>query len=87
MLGGYLAHKHDPPPGNIVVWRGMTRLHDILIDFLSWKQAHRIFAIVSTIKIPKHAPDSFGSIMITNLWGALSDANHPAMGSVFHACS
>lgn len=31
MLGGYLARKHDPPPGNLVVWRGMTRLHDIAI--------------------------------------------------------
>lgn len=29
MLGGYLARKHDPPPGNMVVWRGMTRLYDI----------------------------------------------------------
>ena len=29
MLGGYLARKNDPPPGNMVVWRGMTRLHDI----------------------------------------------------------
>lgn len=29
MLGGYLARKHDPPPGTMVVWRGMTRLHDI----------------------------------------------------------
>jgi hypothetical protein len=29
MLGGYLARKHDPPPGNMVVWRGMTRLQDI----------------------------------------------------------
>jgi hypothetical protein len=29
MLGGYFARKHDPPPGNMVVWRGMTRLHDI----------------------------------------------------------
>ncbi len=29
MLGGYLARNHDPPPGNMVVWRGMTRLHDI----------------------------------------------------------
>lgn len=25
-LGGYLARKSDPPPGNIVMWRGMTRL-------------------------------------------------------------
>ena len=29
MLGGYLARKNDPLPGNMVVWRGMTRLHDI----------------------------------------------------------
>ena len=29
MLGGYLARTHDPPPGTMVVWRGMTRLHDI----------------------------------------------------------
>ncbi|GGB11321.1 hypothetical protein GCM10011491_44060 [Brucella endophytica] len=32
MLGGYLTRKHDPPPDNIVVWRGMTRLHDIAVD-------------------------------------------------------
>ena len=31
MLGGYLARKHDPPPGNMVVWRGMSRLHDITL--------------------------------------------------------
>lgn len=31
MLGGNLARNHDPPPGNMVVWRGMTRLHDIAI--------------------------------------------------------
>ncbi len=29
MLGGYLARNRDPPPGNMVVWRGLTRLHDI----------------------------------------------------------
>ena len=28
-LGGYLARAHDPPPGNMVMWRGMTRLNDI----------------------------------------------------------
>ena len=31
MLGGYLARAHDPPPGNMVVWRGLTRLHDLAI--------------------------------------------------------
>jgi hypothetical protein len=29
-LGGYLARTKDPPPGNMVVWRGLTRLADIL---------------------------------------------------------
>jgi len=28
-LGGYLARASDPPPGNIVMWRGLTRLADI----------------------------------------------------------
>lgn len=30
-LGGYLARKGDPPPGNMVMWRGMTRLADIVL--------------------------------------------------------
>src|ERR1022692_3354695 len=25
-LGGYLARSNDPPPGNLVMWRGLTRL-------------------------------------------------------------
>jgi hypothetical protein len=28
-LGGYLARASDPPPGNIVMWRGLARLTDI----------------------------------------------------------
>jgi hypothetical protein len=28
-LGGYLARANDPPPGNIVMWRGLSRLTDI----------------------------------------------------------
>jgi hypothetical protein len=28
-LGGYLARAHDPAPGNIVMWRGLSRLTDI----------------------------------------------------------
>src|SRR5436305_959835 len=28
-LGGYLARASDPPPGNTVMWRGLTRLTDI----------------------------------------------------------
>ena len=30
-LGGYLARAKDPPPGNIVMWRGLSRLSDIAI--------------------------------------------------------
>ncbi len=30
-LGGYLARARDPPPGNIVMWRGLSRLSDISI--------------------------------------------------------
>ena len=28
-LGGYLSRAKDPPPGNIVMWRGLSRLTDI----------------------------------------------------------
>ena len=30
-LGGYLTRKGDPPPGYIVMWRGLTRLTDIVL--------------------------------------------------------
>ena len=30
-LGGYLALAKDPPPGNIVMWRGLSRLNDIAL--------------------------------------------------------
>jgi hypothetical protein len=33
-LGGYLARAKDPPPGNTVMWRGLTRLTDIQIGFI-----------------------------------------------------
>jgi len=32
-LGGYLARAHDPPPGNIVIWRGFQKLMDIATGF------------------------------------------------------
>ena len=28
-LGGYLARKSDPPPGNETLWKGLSRLNDI----------------------------------------------------------
>ena len=31
--GGYLARAKDPPPGNMVVWRGLIRLMDIHLGF------------------------------------------------------
>jgi len=37
-LGGYLARNHDPPPGNTVIWRGMSRLIDIETGFLMGAQ-------------------------------------------------
>src|SRR5215813_12769283 len=30
-LGGYLARTSDPPPGNTVMWRGLSRLTDIAL--------------------------------------------------------
>jgi hypothetical protein len=33
-LGGYLARASDPPPGNMVMWRGLSRLNDIQLGFL-----------------------------------------------------
>jgi hypothetical protein len=33
-LGGYLARAHDGPPGNTVLWRGISRLTDIQLSFL-----------------------------------------------------
>jgi hypothetical protein len=32
-LGGYLGRKRDPPPGNLVVWRGLSRRTDIQLGF------------------------------------------------------
>jgi hypothetical protein len=32
--GGYLARAHDPPPGNTVIWRGLSRLTDIELGIM-----------------------------------------------------
>ena len=32
-LGGYLARRRDPPPGNMILWRGFRRLIDICMGF------------------------------------------------------
>jgi hypothetical protein len=33
-LGGYLARANDPPPGNTVMWRGLSRLTDIQLGVM-----------------------------------------------------
>jgi hypothetical protein len=33
-LGGYLARAKNPPPGNLIMWRGLTRLTDIQLGFI-----------------------------------------------------
>jgi hypothetical protein len=33
-IGGYLARAKDPPPGNTVMWRGLSRLTDIELGFI-----------------------------------------------------
>lgn len=32
-LGGYLSRAHDRPPGNMVLWRGFTRLMDMHLGY------------------------------------------------------
>lgn len=32
-MGGYLARTGDPPPGNTVIWRGLSKLHDFRRGF------------------------------------------------------
>jgi hypothetical protein len=32
-LGGYLGRASDPPPGNMIMWRGLSRLTDIQLGF------------------------------------------------------
>ena len=36
-LGGYLARAGDSPPGNTVMWRGLSRLTDIELGFQTAK--------------------------------------------------
>ena len=36
-LGGYLARNHDGPPGNIVMWRGLSKLTNLLEGFYAAK--------------------------------------------------
>jgi hypothetical protein len=40
-LGGYLARKQDAPPGTTVLWRGFSRLADIIIGFEAAQASQR----------------------------------------------
>ena len=40
-LGGYLARKHDAPPGTTVLWRGFSRLADIVFGFEAARATRR----------------------------------------------
>ena len=40
-LGGYLARTKDPPPGNTVMWRGLSRLTDINLGFMLARAPNR----------------------------------------------
>jgi hypothetical protein len=37
-LGGYLARKHDRPPGPTVIWRGFLALHEITMMYQIFRQ-------------------------------------------------
>ena len=37
-IGGYLARTKDPPPGNAVMWRGLSRLTDLELGFVMGAQ-------------------------------------------------
>lgn len=33
-LGGHMGRQYDQPPGNMVTWRGLSRLNDIIIGYM-----------------------------------------------------
>ena len=39
-LGGYLARTSDPPPGNTVIWRGVSKLQDIVLGIEIGKEIY-----------------------------------------------
>ena len=39
-LGGYLARSRDPPPGNMIMWRGWSRLMDIQLGATLAAETH-----------------------------------------------
>lgn len=61
-LGGYLARSKDPPPGNMVMWRGLSRLTDIEIGFIAGvelvgnRKVHR----TDTPQLPPRLRGGFG---------------------------
>lgn len=39
-LGGYLARASDAPPGNTVMWRGFSKLNDIVLGMEIGKEIY-----------------------------------------------
>lgn len=42
-LGGYLARKNDSPPGSMVMWRGFSRLSDLMIGYTAGLDAGKTY--------------------------------------------
>jgi len=55
-LGGYLARAHDPPPGNTVIWRGLSRLTDIQLGIMIGVNLWVIERSCCPIAIRRHLP-------------------------------
>ncbi|MHC2440304.1 hypothetical protein [Bradyrhizobium sp. USDA 4451] len=66
-LGGYLARASDPPPGNTVMWRGLSRLTDIV--WAPWSEENLWVIESSTGRIPilRTSPRAVGSKLADGL--------------------
>jgi len=53
-LGGYMARKNDRPPGNMVIWRGLTRLTDIVLGMRIAREVVGISKLGATLTDGAH---------------------------------
>ncbi|MCK1317286.1 hypothetical protein [Bradyrhizobium sp. 23] len=54
-LDGYLARTSDPPPGNTVMWRGLSRLTDIALGAMLRGEVVGIESLNGGIPVPETA--------------------------------
>ena len=73
-LGGYLARTHDPPPGNTVAWRGLTRLS--VVDNAPIRRLRTVLA-TCTLEAESWRVFSFGSLELR-----LIAMNHPVRAAI-----